>query len=87
MFKKKTEKNGSETASRPVWRDGHLKMEPWAFVPTENPLRVHISAVREDLPIIPAEGYKETKLEAALHAVEEVKKVYPDAEISIEVEV
>lgn len=87
MFKKKNEKNGSETESNPVWWNGPLELQPGAIFTMENPLRVHIRAVKKNLPIIPAEEYKETKLKAALHAVEEVKKVYPDAEISIEVEV
>lgn len=56
----------------------------------QEPLRVHIRVVgNSGAPIgeIPPGGRLGTNLEAALQMVEEVKKVHPNAKISVEVEV
>lgn len=53
-------------------------------------LRAHIHAGKKaEQPIgeLAPEGEKETSMETALRMVDEVKRLHPDAEISVEVDV
>jgi len=64
-------------------------LEPGVIAKLENPLRVNIRAARHGSPLgemLDGENAG-TRLKTAWQTVEEVKKVYPNAEISIEVEV
>lgn len=81
--------DGEQMESQTVWRDRHLKLEPLAIVPGENPLQVHIRAAREEFRcgVLTEDVEAETRMEAAMQAVDEVRKIYPDAKISIEVEI
>ena len=55
----------------------------------KNPLKVHIRITKSNRPIgeIRPDENRETSLETALRMVGEVKKVHPNAEICVEVEV
>lgn len=68
-----------------AWRNGRLELEPGIIVPLENPLRVHIRAAKRETPL--GAVMADEALQAVWRAEEEVKKVHPDAEISVEVEV
>ena len=65
------------------------KMEPGIEIPFDPPLRVNIRATKDRGPVfgVRPDEKQETSLEKALHMVEEVKKVHPNAEITVEVEV
>ena len=84
------EASGERTAvRRAVCRNGRTELEPGMMIALENPLRVHIRVARNESPtgeILTGESAG-TRLETAWQAVEEVKKVHPNAEISVEVEV
>lgn len=68
-----------------AWRNGRLELEPGIIVRLENPLRVHIRAAKRETPL--GAVMADEALQAVWQTVEKVKKVHPDAEISVEVEV
>jgi len=74
-----------------AWRNGRLVQEPEEIIQMQNekPLRVHIRALRNGSPLgeVWSGENTGTRLEAVWQTVEEVKKVHPNAEISVEVEV
>jgi len=81
--------------NNPTWwltqegSSGTRALEPGAIVTLENPLRVNIRAARHESPLsemLDGENAG-TRLKAAWQTVEEVRKVHPNAEISVEVEV
>ena len=72
-----------------TWSKGRVDLGPGVIIPLENHLRVIIRAERIENPFGEMQTGKEmsTRLETAWQAAEEVKRVHPNAEISVEVEV
>ena len=80
---------GEPVERRYVWRNGMLNLEPGAIIPMENPLQVHIRVKDGETPLgqmLDDEGAG-ARLEIAWKVVEKVKKVHPDAVISVSVDV